>query len=641
MMLQTIRERASGLVLWVIAIVITLSFALFGVNSYFQSGRNIAAIKIDGEEIDLQTVINRFYQRRSEEERELPVGSRGLSSTRLQELQEEVVEGLINEELSRLWAVRSSVITTDARVAHYIRNEVPAFQYEGKFNRAAYQSYVRSQGYSEPYFENVVLRTSLATYEMQQALLMSGFDTLDATKEMLARQDEKRDFSYLLIDPERFHSEITLTDEAIAAEYEANKEDYIAPERARFEYLVLDTEALIKSETEELDIASEDIAARYEVMRDTYVTEETRQVRHILLSTDNLSDEERDTLPAQIAQIRADIVEGTLSFEEAAKRFSQDTATAEFGGNLGFFGRGMMVDDFEAVAFSLAEGELSEPVQTEFGYHLLRVDTISPSETEPLEVVSEQIERDLKLEKAQQLLIDKADHLANLVWEMPDSLEPAAEEMGLEVIQTDYLERDDTTGPLRYYAVSEAAFSPELIESRTNSDVITVSNDRRIVIRVVEYQPTEQRTLEQVRSELSQKLTAEAASKKAEEFAQTLIGELEKGASLAELSEQNDLSEPQSITTTRSDRALPAEIIEAAFTLLPTEQTTLASVTSLSDGSAALIHLFEVKREESYSASELRDYQQMMSYGRATEELDAVRSALREQAKIVIKEDLF
>lgn len=643
MMLQTIRERASGLVLWVIAIVITLSFALFGVNSYFQSGGNVAVIKVDGEEVNLQTVMNRVQQRRSEAERELPVGSRGLNAEQTKQIQKEVIDGMVDEELSRLWAIRSGVVTSDARVAQYIRNEVPAFQLDDKFNRGVYQNFVRSQGYSEPYFENVVVRTALSTYEMRQAILMSGFETPDMAQATYERQNQEREFSYLLIDAKRFEAEITLSEDAIAAEYEANKTNYIAPEKASFEYIVLDSDALLQSGAKELNILPEDIATRYELMRDTFATEETRQVRHILLTSGAGSTAaERAGIAARIAEIRTDIAEGRTTFEDAARAFSQDPASASAGGDLGFFGRGMMVNSFEEAAFALTEGQLSEPVETEFGYHLLRVDAIRPAKIQTLDEVSERIERDLKLEKAQKLLIDKADLLANLVWETPDSLESAATEMGLEVVRTDYLERDDTSGPLQYPAVREAAFSLALLESRTNSDVIPVSNDRRIVIRVVDYHPAEQLTLDQVRDEVEARLTAAEAARRAEALAKDLLAALGNGATLKDLAEKNALSEPRDVTTTRHDREHPEQVINAAFVLAPRQdEVPVASAVALADGSAAVVRLLSVKQNaEGLPAAELRDFQQMMSYGRATEELDAVKATLREQAKIVIKEDL-
>lgn len=643
MMLQTIRERSSGVILWVIVIAITLSFALWGVSSYFQAGGNTTVIEVNGEEVTLQTVTNRIQQRRSQVERDMPIGSRGLDAEQSAQVQAEVIDDIVNEELERQWALRSGVVASDYRLAQYIRYEVSAFQNEDGFDASIYRSYIRNQGYSEAYFENVIVRPALSIEEMRQAVLMTGLEPLKLTKAAWERENQEREYSYARIKVDHFYPEITIDEQAIVAHYEANAESYFSPEQVRLEYLELDAESLLDTASDQLVVLPEDVAARYEVQLDSYKIDETRRVRHILLNLDqNASTSDLDEVEAKINAIRDEIAQGTLSFEDAAKKHSDDTASGREGGDLGFFGRGMMVEPFEKVAFEMAAGELSQPVKTQFGFHLLRVEEIRPATVKSLEEVAAVIERDLKLEKAQLLLVDKADLLANLVWENPASLEQAAKVLKIDVQQTDYLTRDDTVSVLKYPAVLDAAFSADLTDSRQNSDVIQVGNNQHIVIRVSDYQPAAQKTLDQVRSEIVEELKLVEAKRRASHTADALIAALDSGETLEGwASTHQEVASPITVTTSRTDRIVPTEIIGGAFSLSLNDDMADKTSVQMPNGDRVVIRLQDIitKSADELSATELSEYQQMVSFSRGAEELNAVKKALRELAKIEVKED--
>jgi peptidyl-prolyl cis-trans isomerase D len=648
MMLQNIREKASGLVLWVIVILISLSFALWGVNSYFERGGQVNAAKVNGTEITQQAFFNRYQQQRSQEERSLPEGKLGLSAADEARIKADVIETMIRETLEQQWMEKLGIRIGDQQLANYIA-EFPEFQVQGQFQPDLYRQFLANNRYSETYFEEVILRPWLATTQLTQSIRATAFDLPEAAERLMQLESQQRELIYTKISSELFKDKIEVSQDEIQQFYTENPDDFYTMEQATFSYLELDVDTLIDRFGDELAVDEETVAARYDMLKDSFQQPETRRVRHILLTVEKDADPELlNSKRTELEEIRSRILAGELSFEEAAKQYSEDPGSASKGGDLGFFGKGMMVAEFEEAAFSMDKEQISEPVQTDYGYHVLQLVEIKEERIQPVSEVADQIIREIQMEKAQLLLIQKSELLANLTWEFPESLDPAAEALGLEVKTTGTLFPQLPADILRFPAVADLAFDADFLKNGHNSDVLNVAEDKRIVFRVNTYEPSVLQPLDEVAESIRTHLEQKKATDMAEELAGGMADLIRKGIGFEDALADDKFQEYglESVKTgmiQRNDREHPAQIIRKGFSLSfrgDVDKVPQVSVTQLPNGDVAVVELVDVMDGDvSEMDAERREQRMKISeYARAEAELNAARAALRDSAKVVIYE---
>ncbi len=300
-------------------------------------------------------------------------------------------------------------------------------------------------------------------------------------------------------------STIEVTDEEVAAYFEENKESYKFPERAKIRYIEIDSAAIAAG----IQVTEEEAKTYYDENRGSFILPEQRSVSHILLSDDNGSEEERSATLAEL-KVR---VEGGESFADLAREFSDDVGTADLGGSLGIITPGTMDPQFEEAVFGLAaEGDISEPVTSQFGVHLIRLDSITPESGEPFEAVKDEIIADRQQNEADREFFDLREQISEQAFDNPDSLEPAADVTGLEIKTSDWLDADTDSGPvLSNPQLMATVFSPEVLNDELNSEVIEVGDRHVVVLRVQEHEEPRQKTLEDVRDEVVASLKSERA----------------------------------------------------------------------------------------------------------------------------------
>ena len=531
-MLTSIRERATGWIAWAIVILITIPFALWGVNSYFSGSTNVNVAEFDGEEIDYQTYQRALY---NERERVRQQYGQNISADFLSGniLGRQVVNRLANEILIYRYANDQGFRISDEQLVEAILSS-PGFQTEdGKFSRDQYERVLQFSGYSPSQFEEIQ-RNSAAVQQIQTGFIESVLPMDDAVDDILQVLKQKRIGEYSVIEPSRFLSESEVSEEEIQASYDRDKDRYKEEGRVKVQYI----ELLLSDFAKNLTPDEETLRDQYNADTERYLQAEQRSVSHILLKTEGDEDAGANELASQlIERLRAGEDFGALAAE-----YSTDVGSAENEGSIGWIGRGATVPEFEAVAFSLKAGETSEPVKTNFGIHIIQVNEIESEKVKDFEEVRDELVEQVKRERAELEMFEISEELRNIAYEQPDGLDPAADALGLNLEVSEWFTRTEGTGIAENPAVRAAAFSDEVLQQEFNSDVVQIDDGHLVVLRKNQFQAAEQLELAEVKAEIIEKLLSSKSTAKALGFAEELIKELKDGGDWNQILSENGLS---------------------------------------------------------------------------------------------------
>lgn len=526
-MLQTIRDRSQGLIVGVIVFLISLTFALFGIQSYLEGGSEVVVAEADGEEILLREFQDSLQQFRRQAQNVLGENFSADEWDR-PEVRRRALNELIDQRLLDQLIDDSQIRVSDAQVANQLR-QIPAFHDDNGFSRALYEQRVPLMGVSQQGFEHR-LRQDIARSQVRAGVAASAFVTEAEARQIESLREQKRDVGYAILPSSTFEDEIVISDEDVSAYFDANRERYRTDERVRLEYLTISTAALADT------VSSTDEALRqyYEDNKAAYTIDEQRNVNHILVQLAESADDE--AVAAAEAKVRAVLerAQAGESFEDLAKELSDDVGSRAEGGETGLFSRGVMAPEFEQAAFSLSEGEISEPVRTRFGFHLIRLKEIRPGGTKSFDEARAEVEAAYRDEQAQAMFFDQAEQFSNLVYEQPDSLVAAADVLNLEVETTGKLGRIEI-GALFSEKAATAAFSSEVLTDGLNSEPIELDDGRVIALRAVAHEPSRIPPLEDVVTTVMSDLRSERLRERTEAAGRELIEALRKGGTVAEV----------------------------------------------------------------------------------------------------------
>lgn len=587
-MLQTIRERAQGWIAWAIVILISIPFALWGIQSYLGVGSEPVVAKVNGTEITEREFEQRYQQLRIRLRDQLGAAFRPeLFDDRV--MRPQVLEQIISETLLLQVSHDMGLRASDAELRTAIMSN-PSFQRDGRFARDAYERMLQLQGLNQVQYEEG-LRQRIVGSQLERALIASELVTEHELKETLRLERQQRRLSYFRVPRADFVSDEPIGEDQIAAYYQANQDRFQVPERVRLRYLVLDASTMDPAQTPDED----SLRAAYEADVERFRRNEQRAVRHILVALPTDADSEAETdAKARIQAIRERILAGA-DFGAIARETSEDPGSAGQGGALGTFERGVMDPAFDRAAFALERGVLSEPVRSAFGYHLIEVTEVEEAQVRPFEEVRDELLAEASKRGAEGQFFEWAERLATLAYESPDSLEPAAEALGLELQTSEWLDRSGGEGILANRRVIGAAFSDEVLRQGLNSDVIEPEPQvlQAIVLRVAEHEEASARPLEQVRSEIVETLRAEQAAAAAQRVAEELAGRVRAGEPFAEVAGSYAVTDAGLVA--RDAAEVPDPIRSLAFTLpRPAEGATSVGSQVLPEGDAAVVVVSEI-----------------------------------------------
>lgn len=607
-----------------------LPFLFWGVESYRDKGGEGYVAVVDGEEIP-----RREYEQalRDHHERMRAMLGANFDSAMLDtfEVRNSVLERLIQQRLLHREAVNNGFIVLDSELVKTIR-DIPAFQRDNKFSKQQYEELLRNQGLTPVMFESRVRQELL----LQQ--LLDGYSENAFAPKMVAERvqylsEVQREISQLQITPEQYLSQVIPTDGDIAAYYERHKADFNLPERARIEYLVLSLDAVAKNEA----VSDEAVKTYFAEHQDEFGQSEERKASHILISVPaDASDDEKQMARDKAEGILEQVRQNPEKFAEITKENSDDPGSAAQGGDLGFFGRGVMVKSFEDKIFSMQLDEISDIVETDFGFHVIKLIAIKEGKHPDLEEVREQIEKKLKIEMVGSVFGEIAEDFSNVVYEQGDNLQAAAEKFELPIQTSDWITRSAAEPAiLANEKLLVAIFSDDAISNQRNTGAIEVKPDTFVSARILEHKPATAQSLMVVRDQIVEKVKKQMAEAIAVEEGQTKLARLQAGEDVDDVA----WSDAKQISYMQS-QGLDHETLRAIFKA-ETNDLPAYTGTANPNGGFNLIRINKVIEPESADATKFGNFTKQLQQMITQEEMSSYLAALRQRYDVKIKQDNF
>ncbi len=523
-MLEAIRKHAQGWLAKVILALIAITFALFGVDSYMKGDRSEGMIaQVGGVGISREELA-REVQTQTDRMREALGSSFDPAVAETADFRKQVLDSLIERKALLQDAQNNKFLAPDAYLAAVLA-QIPAFQQDGKFSQQRYEAVLRQNGRTPAAFENE-LRQGFMLDVVTSPVTLAAFPSNTSLMQVARLVSQQREISWADLPASTVASQVKVTQADVERDYAAHKAEFTEPEQIRAEYLVLDRAGV------EAGIAVSDkaVADYYAANAAKFGRPEQRSASHILIAVDKSADAAtRAKAKAKATELYRILQKSPERFAELARTESQDPGSAEQGGSLGSFARGMMVKPFEDAVFSMKPNEIRGPVESDFGYHIIRLDGIQPARTAPLNEVRAEVVDELRKQQAQKLFADLADNFSNLVYENANSLQPAATAAKLAIKRTDWMSAKTAPAPFNNAALSAALFSPESIKSKQNTDAIEVQPGMLVAARVVDHRPARLRPLAEVSAAIEARLQAGQRAKLLAQKGEATIKALENG----------------------------------------------------------------------------------------------------------------
>jgi peptidyl-prolyl cis-trans isomerase D len=562
MLLERFRELSQGWLAKILLGLITIPFALFGIDYYFRTGGGADAIAhVDGAPIT-QARFSEAVRRRLDELRSM-LGQNAPDVAQLNspQLRSAVLQQLVDQQMLESRARSVGLVVSDRTVAERIGG-IEAFRDNGRFSQQRYEQLLRAQGLTPARFEQEV-RSELALQVFQDSIAGSAIVPQVALSAWSRLSNQTREVAVATFSPEAFLDKVKIDDKAVHAWYDAHQDDYRNPERAQLQYIVLNPEVLGRDIVVSADEIAKEYAAQKEKSR--FNTPEERRAAHILISAASGAPQaERKAARAKAEQVLGEARAHPEQFAKLAEKYSQDPGSAKQGGDLGFFGRGMMVKPFEDAAFSLKSGEMSGIVESDFGYHIIRLTEIKGQHVKTLEEATPDLQRELRAQKAAKKFAEAADSFSNLVFEQSGSLKPAADALKLEIQQTSWVSRNGAGADsvLANPKVLQAVFAPEVVRDKRNTAAIEAGPNVLVAARTVAYEAATPRPFADVADTIRQQLVRTEANNLAVKAGQDALAALQSGKSVEGL----NFGEAKSATrSTAAAAALPPALVDPAF----------------------------------------------------------------------------
>lgn len=637
-MLMDLRERIQGWIAYAIIGLISVPFVLWGVGEYFSGGKNKPVAEVDGLPISQQAFEQAVSQQRQAIIQKLG-GSVSAELLQSLNLDQQVLDQMINERVLNVFVHKAGFRAPDAVVADLIRSE-PAFKTNGVFDVKKYEAFVAARGTTVANFE-AGLKQDIVMQTLENAISESTIVTAPELDQIVKLRDQTREIGMVRLDRARVVDTVAApTDAAIDAYYASHKAEFIRPERVKLRYIELSPQTLAPS-VKVTDAQVEQAYADYVKKQKAQVV---RTVRHILISVPKNADGAAiEAAKNKALAARAAIVSGKISFADEARAISDDPGSKSQGGDLGEVAPGQMVKPFEDAMDALKVGEISEPVRTQFGWHLIEVTKESHPDIKPLADVHDKMVAEVQDHQVEKIYYDEGEKLSDQSYEHPDSLIPSAEALGLKVQTSDWLNRDSGTGIAANEKVRQAAFSKEVLKQKLNSNLIELGVNHAVVIRVDQHEAATPLTLAEVKDQIAKTLKDQAIDKALADAAENIGKTLNAGTDpqAAATAAGATWVAPVWLKRTARDATIPAEAIQAAFALPPAPEGQLASkALALSDGNEALVVVKAIKDGDPTAISE-QDKVALsaeIQQAQAQQTLGVLLKALRDEAKITINQ---
>ncbi|MGY0586928.1 MAG: SurA N-terminal domain-containing protein [Paraglaciecola chathamensis] len=626
-MLERIREGTQGT--WAMAILglVILSFVFAGVGSYINSSADTAAAKVNDDTIS-QADLERAYQNergRMESQYGEAFAALTADSAYLQQFRQGVLDRLIGDKLIEQAAVDLGLRVSDAQIKQAIV-AMPEFQFDGKFDNERYLAVLRQAGFQPNDFRDY-MRVDMTRRQLSNALLGSEFTLLEETTQAYKLQQQTRDARYLTVPADMFKGDVTVSQSDVENYYQANITQFDTQQQVSLAYVELSVDDLLAG----IEVSEDEAEQYYEQNIQDFRTQEERRASHILIEF----GDDQQKAEQQAEDILAKINNGE-DFAELAETFSSDTFSAENGGDLDWFSMGMMDPAFEDAAFALQNvGDVSDVVESEFGFHIIKLTDVKPEETSPFADVKEDVIAKLKAERAEEEFYAKQLRMAEVAFETPDTLDEVAAIAEVDVKTTVMFSQDSAPQAVNYPNVVSQAFSDELINDQVNSDVIELEDNHVMFIRVADYEAQRTKSLDEVSVEINDILLAEQAQQAAKEWAETVLSDIQSQQDVSDKLQTKGIEWQEQNAVTRNASQVSPAVVTALFKLTDGEESN-GQVVELFNGDVALVQLLEVNEGADLPSTDAAALQNRLTTMRAQFTYSEFINALREQADVEI-----
>ncbi len=594
-MLQSLRDNMKGTLAMIVIGLMIIPFALFGVDSLFlQDGSAGNAAEVNGEkisEVDLSRAVrNQKQQLLQRYGEQAPVEL--LSD---ENLREPVLNRLIQREIVQQSAASGGMTVADKQLDQLIVLS-PQFQQNGKFSPELYTQLLRSSGftpasYKELLTQDIVLRQHIS------GITDTAFVTATDLQALIGLTQQKRSFEYITLPQSEARKGIEISDTAVQEFYNDNQAQFMSNEMVAIEYIELSLENLADA----IEVSDADIEQQYQENMKSFEGDTLRQAAHILIETKSDGSEQ------SVIEELTSKLEGGEDFSELAKAYSDDFGSREVGGDLGVTDGSTFPDTFEAALAALSVGEVSGPVTTDAGVHFIKLLSEQKAEAPSLDESRDQIREEIALAEADSQFVELLDRLPEATYNSED-LTVSADELGLEVVTSDYFDREGGEGITQNNQVLALAFSDELLAERQVSDLIEIGNDHVLVLRVADHKPSAVKPLAQVRDQIIETLIRAQAAEKLKEHAVELQQRIGAGQSVAEIAADQDLQWQAAIGINRAQAGYAQELVAFVFEQPKPVDGAVIGHTELANGDYAVVKLTAA---EAGAMPELQEAQQL------------------------------
>ena len=626
MMLDKLREGAQGKVAKVILGLIILSFALAGVGSYLNGPARTAPATVNGNDISAPALENAYRNERARMESQMGEAFNQLAANPdyMKQFRRGVLDRLIDQALIDDKARSLGLRVSDEQIKQAIV-AMPEFAENGKFSNDRYLQLIRRAGMTPEMFRDS-LRQDMVRQQLMGAVLGSEFALKGEAEQLDRLYNQTRDLRLIRLAASAYVDGIEVSDAEVEQFYKANSARFMNDETVKVDYLLLDAANLGKN----IKVTEQDAQDYYDQHQDLFQRPERRQVAHILIPFGKDEKAAEQKAEAVLAKAKAGD-----DFAALAKADSSDTFSAKKGGELDWFEKGVMDPAFEKAAFALAKaGDLSAVVKSPFGFHIIKLLGVEPAKTKPfVDVMSDTIAR-LQSEKAKEQFFAEQQKMADSSFENPDSLDLTAEAMGLQVQSTGYFSQADASAPLNDPKVLSVAFSEQLRDDNTNSDVIELADGKALVLHIMGHQPKAAKPLAEVKEQVITAIKHDKASEVARGKAQGLLDKLKAGQNVQADLTALGLKVDTHTGVSRFAQEMDQNLVTQAFRMPhPTDGKPSVELVTEANGDRVVVALDKVNviKEPSQMVSLL---QGQLGQGKAQADYKSLIDELRKAAKI-------
>jgi peptidyl-prolyl cis-trans isomerase D len=620
-MLQTIRNNSQGFLAKIFVGFIVFIFAIFGLDSlvtYVNTGSSVSVNGVDIDEVAIESEAQRITQ-----DLLSSLGAQiDISSIDTTQFREQAINNLVERELLIQTALENGMTVSSAALDRDIAS-TPDFQVDGVFNNERARALLASFGLTPASYRASLQQQGLLN-QMLTAYSTSSFAT-PRELEILARiNEEKRNFRYVNISAANLAQTEEASEDEISQYYDANSALFM--QRVSIEYLEFNKNDLLA----EIDVTAEQIQAQYDIEISSLQAQTERRASHILFQA-AANEIEAATEQALVIKARLDSGE---SFEDLAAEFSNDTGSAPFGGDVGYTTGETFAEEFESALSRLELNEVSEPVRTQFGVHLIKLTELNEDEAPSLEESRDRIVRELQDQTADELYISRAEELNNLSFESVDLQEPS-DILSLDIQTTELFDSAGGVGIAAESAVIDAAFSSD-VRAGLNSELIALDESRSVVIRLLEYREPELKTLAEVRGEIESTIRMQKAEEEAVSLGETLLNNLNNDQNIDALLAVQGLEWDGGQNLSRTSPGLNPELMQIIFSLSKPDEQSIFQGQQLSSGDYVIVELQEVipgSLDEMTKENQLALQNYLMQL-RATSDFSAYMSGVQIDADI-------